>query len=217
MTILPKKKPAKDKAEAEVSDRPPLSPPGSSAGEPRGGSRRPSSPGGGPQPRWSSPPPVDHDRGLPGHEPSGRYEETAAPGNANKRRLRHRSPPHGASRKLRHDTSARGGVAGQMGAGLCPLPGCSSTSRTRQTAGATVAGVQDQRGAIGGTSHPPSIGQNLGNDEERSGCNSEDECTPRPCEQNVEEVIFQLHGMNILIYEHSGSPQNVGAQHNVIH
>lgn len=75
-----------------------------------------------------------------------------------------------------------------MGAGLCPLPGCSSTSRTRQTAGATVSGIQDQRGAIGGTSHPPSIGQNLGNDEERSGCNSEDECTPRPCEQNVEEM-----------------------------
>lgn len=195
MTILPKKKPSKDKAEGDSGDRPPLSPPGSSAGDPRGVSRRPSSPGG-PQPRWSSPPPVDHDRGPPGHEAPGRYEETSAAGSGNKRRLRHRSPPHVANRKQRHDGGTRGGGlgGGPVGASLCPLPGGSSAGHsrtTRQTAAAaatTTASVQDQRVTIGVASHSPSAGQSHGNDEERSGYNSEDECTPRPCEQNVEEM-----------------------------
>lgn len=177
MTILPKKKPSKDKSEAENVERP-LSPGGPAEG--RGGARRPSSPGG--PPRWSSPPPVDHDRGPAGHEPPGRYEETAS-GSGNKRRLRHRSPPHGVARKQRHESARTGALCAGATAGIAHA----RLSGIRQAT--TSAAPPDQR--TNATSHVAVVGQALAPEEERacSGYNSEDECTPRPCDQNVEEVV----------------------------
>lgn len=178
MTILPKKKTSKDKNEAENVERP-LSPGGPA--EVRGGARRPSSPGG--PPRWSSPPPVDHDRGPAGHEPPGRYEETAS-GSGNKRRLRHRSPPHGVARKQRHDNTRTAALCAGASAGIAHA----RLSGIRQATTSTAA--PDPR--TNATSHGGvPVGQALAPEEERGACsgyNSEDECTPRPCDQNVEEM-----------------------------
>jgi len=180
MTILPKKKQPKDKSESDsASERAPHSPGGGVQAEGRSGSRLvglPGSPSSVP-PRWGSPPPLD-----PGHDPGPcRYEETSvgvAALGTNKRRLRDRdrSPPtHRNSRKQRHD-GGRGGCSG--GSCLASTSASHSYVRLNGLRAGTGPNVSDARAC---SSQMAS--------EEHSGYNSEDECVPRLCDPNLEEVL----------------------------
>lgn len=191
MTILPKKKPSKDKKEAaENVERPPHSP-GGAPGENRGTARHsgmPGSPSSGP-PRWGSPPLLDHDR-LPNHHDSGYAETSVAGGHSsgvttNKRRLRDRdrSPTsHRSLRKQRHD-GTRGGIV------MAPTtsgPHC--YQRLSGVRFGAASAVSDSRA---GTSQ---MGLHVngtvvsGQEELNSGYNSEDETVPRPRDPNIDEV-----------------------------
>jgi len=190
MTILPKKKPSKDKKEsAENVERPPHSH-GGVPGESRGPTRHggmPGSPGGGP-PRWGSPPLLDHDR-LPNHEPG--YTDTAVGSShagavvTNKRRLRDRdrSPTsHRNLRKQRHDGARGGMVMGpSTGGPHCyqRLPGL------RFGPGSTVSDSRAGTSQMGLHVNGTVVG---GQEELNSGYNSEDETVPRPRDPNIDEV-----------------------------
>ena len=200
MTILPKKKQTqkeKNEASADCSGERPHSPVGG-PGETRGpGVRRPGSPSG--PPRWSSPPPLDHDR-LPNvlHAVDGNSRRVGVGGGAdesvsgvlhgsinNKRRLRERSPSHRNTRKQRHE-NLRGAPSG---AG--PSHG-GRQAGFRTTSNITCASASDSRTSI---SHVVgTAGQSLVSELEElhSGYNSEDECIPRPREDNSEEVCYFL-------------------------
>ena len=99
MTILPKKKTAKDKNDTDNRESP-RSPPNC---EPRT-SHVNRHQGNSPPPRWNSPAPID-ERKL---DPGGRFEEVHHHETGSSHKRRHRSDrlsPHRTSRKLRHTNS----------------------------------------------------------------------------------------------------------------
>jgi len=166
MTILPKKKQQKDKADADNTERP-HSPSG--PGESRGSARRPVSPG---QPRWSSPPPVEHERHAVGHDDSMNCPHGNL--NVNKRRLRDRSPPHRNTRKQRHDNGT------QQQRGVVHVPAIASAGHCRldpqRGQGKASTSTDSNRSITVPIGHIAVAGLSQDLDEINSGYNSEDEC-----------------------------------------
>ena len=104
MTILPKKKPTKEKNEPETQTDHTV--PHTSGNDPTRVARRTSSP-----PRWIQS--GSREERLASHEPGGRrYQEEygSHDGGANHNKRRHRSSPHRSVRKHRHDRPSCSGT-----------------------------------------------------------------------------------------------------------
>lgn len=179
MTILPKKKPSKEKSEA--GEDPQHSPPHQGSASGQGSSR------GGPSPpaRWGSPPPqVDHlreERVLPNHvDPGGIFEEYSThEGASNKRR--HRSSPHRNVRKHRHDRHERSTQWDSSAS--APSVAASSSTHLHPSFRPVASTSEDQSSNVEQLNTEEA-------EEDFGGYNSEDEYNmPANLTEDIEEVI----------------------------